>query len=247
MGYKDADKAPPEGRGTTLDFVASMHEELKRLARRLLGDYRMYFIFRAEAAATSRSVRDVEVCRVDREAIEASPDQILRDEAWYSGDGAHAFGAFQDGQLVGVCFFWSGARYRERGFWPLAEGEAKLVQILVSPTARNRGIGATLIAAATERLWTTGFRQLYARVWYNHQRSLRAFAAAGWARIGFVLQVDRPLSSRPICLRLRWDGRRRIPRLVGGGLRPLPSTSCGPESVQSPAHNRRVCPRSPIV
>jgi GNAT superfamily N-acetyltransferase len=173
-------------------------DHIKPLAARVLGDYEIYWIFCWEGGSTpapGSSPGECEVTEIDTQCVDALPAAALRERAWYAGEGARIFLATWRGNPAGVCFYWFGARYRARNFWPLQPGEAKLVEIVVDPDYRRRGIAAHLIAVSARRLCTSGFDRLYARVWHSNTASIAAFRHAGWRRIALVFTA-MPLGMR---------------------------------------------------
>lgn len=165
---------------------------VKKLARWLLGEYSPYYIYAHALAPAAHSSQDAgavfQVRLVDETALSTSSDALIRAQTGYAGEGSHAYAAYDGERIVGVCFYWFGERYRTRNFWPLADGEAKLVQIVVVPDARGRGIASRLIKASSPDLMQQGFRRAYARIWHSNTPSVRAFERAGWTRIAFVFE-----------------------------------------------------------
>lgn len=145
-------------------------------------------MFRCDApAAPLVRYEGIDVRDTEEAEVRALPAPLLREQAWYAGAGAQAFLASWRGKPAGLCFYWHGARYRTRNFWPLQEGEAKLVQVIVDPAHRGRGIASALIAASAGAMAAGGFAPLYARVWHSNAPSIGAFRRAGWRRIALVL------------------------------------------------------------
>src|SRR5688500_11536665 len=139
---------------------------IKRIARLLFRDYSIYRIY-GYAGSGSPFTSDVgtRALKFRFEAImegeiRDSSDELIAQQAWYHGQGAHAYACFQDSRIVGLCFFWHGDRYAERNFWPLSEGEAKLVQLIVLPELRGRGIAKDLVKFATSDMFRRGFKHL---------------------------------------------------------------------------------------
>lgn len=171
----------------------------KTLAGKLIGEYFPYFIYRMSqnrAASVLPGQPGLQVSPLTSEQL-AVADSILQDQASYLGSESHAFGCFLDGKLVGVCFYWFGKRYEHRGFWPLKSGEAKLVQIIVLPNARNRGVAPLLIQSSAAAMREMGFTTLYARIWHSNAPSLRAFEKVGWLRTAFVLEINPLRKKKP--------------------------------------------------
>lgn len=169
-----------------------MMRALKAIARCILGEYDLYRIFAAEpSAATPPSLPSrMELSTIQADAIEASTDEMIRTEAWYAGAGAEAFACTVDGRIVGLCFFWHGARYRARNYWPLAPDEAKLVQIITVTDFRGKGVARALIGYSSARMFELGYKRLIARVWHSNAPSIHAFQSAGWRQIAQVLRFN---------------------------------------------------------
>jgi GNAT superfamily N-acetyltransferase len=184
---------------------------IKNVAHALLGDYAIYHIFSAAgaAAASSSAPEEFTYGPLEAASVEASDIALLREQTWLFGDGAHAYGCWQSGQLVALCVYWFGERYRTRNFWPLAAGEAKLVQIVVAPQARGKGIASRLIERSQQAMLSHGFQRTYARIWHSNVPSLRAFERAGWNRIATVLEVN------PLRLRRPWRFSTRLRAAIG--------------------------------
>jgi RimJ/RimL family protein N-acetyltransferase len=191
-----------------------MRDELrnmtKQLASLLLGEYSAYCIYSFESGAVAvapiKAVgtdSSLQIRPVDEATISASPERVINEQVGYAGTGAIAYACFDGDRVVAICFYWFGDRYASRNFWPLAEREAKLVQIVALPEVRGRGIATRLISESARDMLSKGFGCLYARVWHSNTPSRRAFIRAGWARIALVLEINpfRRLRPTRICLR----------------------------------------------
>jgi hypothetical protein len=102
----------------------------KQLVTALWGDYGIYRIYASSTDARKQSDPPPDGFRfapVDADYAKASTDADIVEQAWYFGDGSVAYACLEDSRIVALCFFWYGRRYRTRNFWPLKEGEAKLV------------------------------------------------------------------------------------------------------------------------
>lgn len=179
-----------------------MKSLLKKLLRLLFGDYSAYHVYR-NGENTPASPQRFAVRQLDTGDLCRSPDADIAEQAFYLGDDAHGFGCFDGDVLVGVCFYWHGERYLKRNFWPLAEREAKLVQIITLPRMRGRSVAPTLIQESARAMQSLGFTRTYARIWHSNTPSLRAFARAGWTRVATVVEVHPFSTARAFRLRLR--------------------------------------------
>jgi RimJ/RimL family protein N-acetyltransferase len=183
---------------------------LRTILRRLLGDYALYRIYSCSPGMESVAVHDGARFEplTSLDPLVQSSDTELRGLAPYAGREAFGFGAWIGADLAAACWFWVGDRYRQRNFWPLDEGEAKLVQIVTAERHRGRGLARELIRYSTVEMARIGFRRLYARVWHSNEASIRAFERAGWQYIAFVAEAHPFGSRRPA--RITW--RRRSAR-----------------------------------
>jgi GNAT superfamily N-acetyltransferase len=192
---------------------------IKSVAHGLLGDYSIYHIYAdpdLSDVLTSAPGGELDCRVVAQSQVEASAEPLLLQQVGYFGEGAHAYGCWCDGRLAGVCFYWFGDRYRTRNFWPLDAGEAKLVQIVVVPEARGRGIASELIARSRAAMRTRGFCRMYARIWHSNVPSLRAFERAGWERIATVLEVNPLRLSKPWRIMAPHRARAAAGRITSG-------------------------------
>jgi GNAT superfamily N-acetyltransferase len=186
-----------------------MTDLIKRLARLLFREYSIYSIYGYAGGNGAASADEIGLVTaglqfqaVAKSEIDNSRDELIVQQAWYHGEDAHAYACLKDSEIVGLCFFWHGERYRKRNFWPLAEAEAKLVQMVVLPEMRGRGIARGLIKFATREMSRQGFKHLYARIWWSNTPSLRAFKHAGWRRIATVIEISFFRRDKPVRLKL---------------------------------------------
>jgi RimJ/RimL family protein N-acetyltransferase len=183
-----------------------MKELLKRLLHLLLGEYGLYRIYTRPTADAppprSEKSSGFTVREIGAAELLASPDQLVREQAGYLGEDACAFACFDGARIVGVCFYWFGARYRKRNFWPLADGQAKLVQVVTLPEMRGREVAPTLVALSTHAMRDKGFERTFARIWHSNTPSLRAFARAGWTYVSTVVEINPLRQRRPLRIRL---------------------------------------------
>jgi ribosomal protein S18 acetylase RimI-like enzyme len=170
--------------------VTALLAKLKPIAAHVLRDYEAYWIFQWQASGAGKAAAVpsalLEVSEIEAAQLHALPAQTLREQAWYAGQEARAFLACWQRAPAALCFYWYGERYRARNFWPLRAGEAKLVQIIVDPPYRGRGIATQLIRASAQAMAAERFRALYGRVWVSNAASAAAFRSAGWERIALV-------------------------------------------------------------
>lgn len=158
-------------------------------ARLVFGDYAVYRIYAIDAENCALSEPG------SLEFVELNTPDDLGDNAemhnleTYLGNEAFCFGARVGGKLAAACFFWTGQRYKQRNFWPLANNEAKLVEVRTLPHQQGQGLASRLIQRASHEMARRGFRRLFARIWHSNRPSIRAFEKAGWRYIAFVIEV----------------------------------------------------------
>lgn len=185
---------------------------VKKLAHMLLGEYSAYYIYTLSTRQTSFSSppthTQYRVELVDESTVACNADPLIREQSGYAGSGSHAYACFDNERIVGICFYWFGNRYLKRNFWPLAEWEAKLVQIIVHPEMRGRGVATLLIASSFQDMVHKGYNKVYARIWHSNTPSLRAFERAGWTRIALVVEINPLRRKRAIRLNFTFKSAR---------------------------------------
>jgi len=183
-----------------------VREFTKKLARLLLGDYSAYKVYawptNSSAGVAQEPPTTCRIEPVDQEAIQDSGDPEIREQAGYAGPESCAYACFDGDRIIGVCFYWFGDRYRTRNYWPLNEGEAKLVQIVALKEMRSRGVASSLVYSSSRNMMNKGFLRLYARIWHSNLPSIRAFEKAGWVGIAFVIEVNPFRRARPFRIRI---------------------------------------------
>ncbi len=184
----------------------------KWLMHFILGEYSAYYIYArsCDTDAPSRSAAGLPFRfeEIDESAIRRSPDALIREQAYYAGSGSHGYACLADDRIVALCFYWFGERYLKRNFWPLADNEAKLVQIISLPEFRGRGIATALINASLLDMFGKGYGRAYARIWHSNTPSIRAFERAGWRRIALVVEINPLRQSKPIRMRFMRASRK---------------------------------------
>ncbi|EDZ65500.1 acetyltransferase, GNAT family [Nitrosococcus oceani AFC27] len=181
----------------------------KKLARLVLGDYSAYYVYASpvdsENSAPTASRPKFSVRATDQQMLELSSEPLIREQMHYLGEEAYAYACYLDNRIAGVCIYWYGERYRKRDFWPLRNDEAKLVQIVTSPSMRRSGVATQLIALSCLDMLKRGFRRTYARIWHSNSPSLRAFERAGWSKVALVIEINPLRLRRPN--RIRFNSR----------------------------------------
>ncbi|MBV8691915.1 MAG: GNAT family N-acetyltransferase [Actinobacteria bacterium] len=100
------------------------------------------------------------------------------------GDDGAFLVAYVDGHAVGCA-----------ALRPVGPGLGELKRMYVDPQARNRGIGAALLAAIEARAITLGYAQLRLETGLMQPEAVSLYATRGWERIEPYGQYkDSPLS-----------------------------------------------------
>lgn len=182
-----------------------MRSVLQRVARRLLGEYGLYRVWHqaavhsCNAAVTPFDVRPLQPADLKQPGV--APE--LAEAAWYFGDQAQGFGCYRGESLLGVTFYWHGARYANRHSWPIPSDAAKLVHIVTAQTTRGQGVATVLYRESAAQMHAQGWRSLYARIWHSNTPSMIAIRRAGWQPCGWLLQINPLRRNRPWNLTLR--------------------------------------------
>ena len=179
---------------------------LKSLAHIVFGEYALYEIYALSlnhADPAKKVERDLVLAPIlDPAELATAPAEEVRQLARYAGPDAACFAAWKQGRMAAACWFWFGETYKQRNFWPLDEGEAKLVQITVDQEFRGQGIARQLLRYAADVMRQRDFKQLFARIWHSNLASIKAFEAAGWRNVAIVAELHPVWTSKP--LRLKW-------------------------------------------
>jgi ribosomal protein S18 acetylase RimI-like enzyme len=165
----------------------------KTLLGAIFGEYELYRVLAVDPATGTADRWNGAAVLVDADAdlFASDADSGIRGLANYDGEEAVSFALVREQRPVCGCWYWLGERYRrQRGFWPLRQNEAKLVQITTAARHRGQGLATALIALSSRRMAERGFTRLYARVWHNHEQSLRAFHAAGWHEVALRIGIQ---------------------------------------------------------
>jgi len=187
---------------------------LRRLVKLVVSDYAAYRIYMLERPA-SLQPDPLELKPADPEALAGSGSAILAKLSNWRGPNGHGFMLCSGGQAAAVCWYWWGEQYRtRRNFWPLAEGDAKLIELGVREDARGRGLAVKIVVDSAERMFTLGFLRLFARVWHSHAASYRAFERAGWRNVALVISYRWRWSAKETRIEFRQRWMLRAPNLT---------------------------------
>ena len=166
-----------------------MRRLLALLARPLFGDYEFYSIYASSDPHQLIAGSGIRIA-APYELVKASLPGI-RDLKSLTGPDNICFVLEENTEIVCACIYSFGADCRDpNAFWPLREREAQLVQITTAPNARNCGHARSLVATSSLIMLNRGFEKLYARIWHGHHASERAFVAAGWRRVAWVVTFE---------------------------------------------------------
>jgi len=164
----------------------------KNILATLVRDYAIYKIYSLPLTCEANepaSVDGFEFAEIETEDQISSQSPELNSTRGYFGKQSHGFGVFSDDELAAAIWFWYGARYQSRNFWPLNPGEAKLVQVTTGASFQKRGLGAALMNYAIPRMKALGFTTLYARIWHSNIPSIKLFEKTGWQKSAFVFEA----------------------------------------------------------
>jgi ribosomal protein S18 acetylase RimI-like enzyme len=179
-----------------------------KLLSLVLGEYGIYQVFVDGAGGAGMPVRtDVTLAPIDDPQVLArAPDAEIAGLAGYARDGVYGFGAWLAGELAAGCWYADAGADSQRSTWPIAAGEAKLLQITTAARFRGKGLARALIAHSAAAMRQRGFGPLYARIWHSNAASQSAFRAAGWKRRALVLEFA-PFGIEGLC-RVAFRARR---------------------------------------
>lgn len=180
---------------------------VKSIVRRFLGPYSAYRIYTWAEEDETQPVNfpndTFQVVPVEPSEIARCVSPLIQDQVNNAGPGSRVYACYEHGNIVSLCFYWFGDRYRQRNFVSLAPGEAKLVQIVTIPERRGHGAASRLIAESCRAMAKEGYHRMYARIWHSNTASIHAFERAGWRRAELILEF-RPFSGiRPIRIKLK--------------------------------------------
>ena len=168
---------------------------MKALARQVLSivlaKYEIYRIYRIDRDTSKSQAGLPELAVIsDVTALCNSDSPILRRLSQWGGEGATGFVLADPRGIVGACWYWHFDRYtRDRNFWPLERGDAKLVEIGVREDLRGAGYATQIIRSSAAQMFGLEWERLFARIWYNHEASLKAFEKAGWRNVALVVTL----------------------------------------------------------
>jgi len=186
---------------------------LKKLTGIFLKEYGLYKIYICEYKHPIK-VKDsihLKYEEVSQKELQESSDKEIRDQSWYGGDESICFACKYKGKIVGVLCVWYGERYKTRDSWPIAENEAKFVQIITSSEVRGKGLGYKLAKFTEQSMKAKGFKALYARMWFTNYAPIRIAIKAGWIYVGILIELYPVLLQRKFKIII--DFRRNYIRL----------------------------------
>lgn len=173
-------------------MIGAAKAGLKRAAGLLVAEYRINWIYAGSTADGGEPADTVQpVDKAVCEQLARSPTLQMRKAAAYANSGLAGLALIDGGVPVCVAHFATPAQYQRTGTWPLASGEAALMDIATEDAQRGKGYAVRLIRQATTHFRAAGHDRLIAFIWWSNQPSIRAFTKAGWRRIGISVELRR--------------------------------------------------------
>lgn len=168
---------------------------MKRFLRGALGwlvsDYRINWIYAASTHSPLLPAPGDSVMVTDdalRVRLAASTTDKMRNSLSYAQAGMEGLALVRQGEPLCVAHFARGHQYDRSATWPLRQGDIALMDIATQESARGQGLAPQVITAASRHFIAGGRSRLIAFIWWSNTPSLRAFAKAGWRRIGLSVE-----------------------------------------------------------
>ena len=166
---------------------------MKRLVRKVVQDYRINWVLASDTVPQPNALPDqLSLARLDDAALQriaATADPKFRKAIGYDRIGATGYALLKQDEPLSVAHFVDIARYENATIWPLGADEVALLNIVTHDAAQGFGYAPILIAHATAAMLSPRYRRAITFIWWNHRASLRAFARAGWHRVGFSIGI----------------------------------------------------------
>ena len=208
---------------------SSITQLAKRLARHVVQDYRLNWIYESTCPDAVLPLPDgVDFARLDDAGllhIAATNDLQFRKALGYDRLGAEGYMLAHDGIPLCVAHFVDLARYENITIWPLRADEVALLNIVTDKAAQGRGYASVLISNATPAMLSPHFTRAIAFIWWNHRASLRAFQRAGWHRVGFSVELTGKhgrVRHLQVPIPTWWSRNRSGPGTTAGSRTPHP-------------------------
>lgn len=141
--------------------------EIRELTAADAGSYRELRLYSVEESPAAFGAAPSEVA--------ARPLQVFAERL--ADEQNHTFGAFADGQLVGVTLLRRETREKTRH-------KASIYSVYVRPEYRGQGAGRALMEAALERAGELGLRQVNLGVNTASEAAVHLYEACGFERYG---------------------------------------------------------------
>lgn len=159
----------------------------------LIRDYRINWIYATDVVSQALPGPGDSIVPAD-DALHAmlavSTTEKMRNSLSYARGGLDGLALIRDGKPLCIAHFTGRGNYDRDDTWPLREDEVALMDIATQDEARGQGLAPLVMAAATRHYLTMPGRRMIAFIWWSNTPSLRAFAKAGWRRIGLGLEWE---------------------------------------------------------
>jgi ribosomal protein S18 acetylase RimI-like enzyme len=174
-----------------------MKQLIKRILRILFKDYQFNRIYFLDLPTSDPQILDELVGGGNIKTIESqeefacSPDQQIRNHAWYLDQNAHVYGVYILDKLVCVCSYWTAAHPNiPTRFSKLKENEAIMVDLLTAAACRGKGYALAITRFSQNDLAAKGYKRLWTWVWHSNTPSIRVFEKAGWKYTYLLLEFQ---------------------------------------------------------
>lgn len=168
---------------------------IQRIATVLIDEYRLNWVVASThhpvVVIQARDVVFAPLTTAHWPSLDQSSTAKMSNSLSYARAGLAGFAMLADGIPLSVAHFAGRAHYDRDGTWLLRDGDVALMDIATEESARGRGLAVRLIADATAHYRAAGADRLIAFIWWSNRPSLRAFAKAGWRKIGLSFEYRR--------------------------------------------------------
>ena len=186
-------------------MMAIIKNIFKFIARSLFGNYQLNRIYYKKINRHELQIPqsvDLKVI-VNLEDIDQSKDQDIKDHKWYAMENAFGFGLWDNDDLVCMCWFWNNKNENlPNRFNKIGEQEVVMVDLITSKFYRGKGYALLITNYAENELGNSGYNKMWTWVWRSNKASARVFSKANWVYDYFLAELNLPLFSKPVKIRL---------------------------------------------
>jgi len=153
-----------------------MKQIAAKIFKYIIGDWEVFYIFKKKLKQSNQPTDDKAIQYTQKKISDEHYKISIIDN---------------DEEICSVYVIWGDEyKYNFRNYIPLAENEAKIIDVITARKHRGKGYIGKLLIFTEQTMLDKGIDTLLARIWHSNESSKKAFGKSNWEYSGFKLKLN---------------------------------------------------------